>query len=300
MVIRPIELADADQIDAMLHDLRPYNVSPPGLRRRRLEQSLADPRCAGWVAESDGELIGWGTVTPTRFRDAPETFQAGVIVRPEYRRQGIGSALADLIKEHLGTQTVRELHTMADTEGVGFAVARGGVAGDVTRLSGARLDNLPEQPAVPAGTSIVPLTELDPQDVHPLFAATVREIPGFEDGDISYDGFLNSIWDVASGNSRELGAAALVDGTVRSMTLVVRDRTSLWTNLTVTSPEYRGRGLSRLVKWFSLSWAAEHGCTMAYTANSTENAPMLAVNTWFGYQPAASATMITWRGDTDL
>ncbi|WP_405057117.1 GNAT family N-acetyltransferase [Kribbella sp. NBC_01505] len=300
MLIRPSELADADQIGAFLQTLRPYVVMPPGATRSRLEKVLADDRAADWVAESDGEVVGWARVAPARHQADPGEYSVSVSVHPDHRRQGIGAALVDLIRQHLAGREVRRVQAVAEGDGLAFAAFLGGVAGDVTRVAGLRLDALPPQPAVPAGTSVVPLTEVDPRDAYPVFAETLRQIPGFEQSDVSYDSFLTSTWEVGTGNCLDLGVAALVDDTVAAMTLVMRGDESLWTNLTATSTSHRGRGLAKLVKWSSLARAAEAGCTMAYTANSAQNAPMLAVNDWFGYSLAATGTTITWRGDTDL
>ena len=39
--------------------------------------------------------------------------------------------------------------------------------------------------------------------------------------------------------------------------------------------------------------AAAAGITAAYTSNDAVNAPMLAVNTWLGYQPTATERSFT-------
>ncbi|MFE7120597.1 GNAT family N-acetyltransferase, partial [Streptomyces sp. NPDC057654] len=60
---------------------------------------------------------------------------------------------------------------------------------------------------------------------------------------------------------------------------------------TGTRRAFRGRGLAKLVKARSLRLARAAGCTEAFTGNDDENAPMLAINKWFGYEPAAAE----WR-----
>jgi hypothetical protein len=47
-----------------------------------------------------------------------------------------------------------------------------------------------------------------------------------------------------------------------------------------------------VVKWAALRAAADAGLTAAYTANSEENQPMLAVNRWLGYRPVAKHTVV--------
>lgn len=50
--------------------------------------------------------------------------------------------------------------------------------------------------------------------------------------------------------------------------------------MTGTARTHRGRGLAKLVKNASLHRARATGYTEAYTGN----APMLAINKWFGYE----------------
>jgi len=53
--------------------------------------------------------------------------------------------------------------------------------------------------------------------------------------------------------------------------------------------EYRGRGITKLIKSLSLRAAADRGITAAYTANNETNAPMRAINAWLGYEYVGSA-----------
>ncbi|MBM0224834.1 hypothetical protein [Micromonospora sp. ATA51] len=64
-----------------------------------------------------------------------------------------------------------------------------------------------------------------------------------------------------------------------------RDR--YWSGMTGTRRAFRSRGLAKLAKNDSLHLARAAGYTAAFTGNDTENAPLLAINTWFGYRPTA-------------
>lgn len=60
---------------------------------------------------------------------------------------------------------------------------------------------------------------------------------------------------------------------------------------TGTRRAFRGRGLARTVKHDSLTRSRAAGYREAFTGNDADNAPMLAVNRWFGYEPFLSE----WR-----
>ncbi|MFB6718822.1 GNAT family N-acetyltransferase [Kribbella sp. NPDC056345] len=302
MPLRATVVADADELGALFALVRPYIVLPPGATQRGLERAATDERVRGWVYEQDGVIVGWGRVTPADFRTQADAYQGMLIVHPDHLGQGIGRALADLMQEHLHAHGAKRLDVLTEGPGgLAFAVARGGVPGEAARVASVRLDELPAAPDVPAEVTVRRLSELEPQDVHPVYAETVLQIPGFEEGyDVSYDAFLANAWDPARGNQLELGAAAVVAGKVVGVSLVHRADDRLWTNLTATSASYRGRGLAKILKWSSLSWAAEAGCRVGFTQNSPRNAPMLAVNEWLGYREAATGTAVTWSVESDL
>jgi GNAT superfamily N-acetyltransferase len=83
---------------------------------------------------------------------------------------------------------------------------------------------------------------------------------------------------------------AIVDGVAVAGTFVEADLATgrSWSGFTGVLREHRGRGLAKLVKSVSLRRAVATGITAAYTSNDGENAPMLAVNTWLGYQITAA------------
>src|SRR5713101_1384178 len=61
-------------------------------------------------------------------------------------------------------------------------------------------------------------------------------------------------------------------------------RGDVWTGYTCTDPGYRGRGLARGIKLQTLAQAVELGVPLVYTANDSENAPMLRINETLGYR----------------
>ena len=61
-------------------------------------------------------------------------------------------------------------------------------------------------------------------------------------------------------------------------------RGDVWTGYTCTDPGYRGRGLARGIKLQTLAQAVELGVLLVYTANDSENAPILRINETLGYR----------------
>ncbi len=90
----------------------------------------------------------------------------------------------------------------------------------------------------------------------------------------------------------DLSVAALYEDQIVAFTLGHGDRTRIWSKMTATMPEYRGRGLAKLVKSAALHRAAAAGVQGAYTANYDGNAPMLAVNEWLGYDRVATHAVL--------
>ncbi|GAA1677362.1 GNAT family N-acetyltransferase [Kribbella yunnanensis] len=299
MPLRTTVVSDADALGELFALVRPHVVLPPGATQRVLERT---ERAGSWVFVQDDVIVGWGRVAPAEYRTQADAYQGTLMVHPDHRGQGTGRTLADLMQEHLRAHGAQRLDVMTEGDiGLAFAVARGGVPGEKARVASVRLDELPAAPDVPADLTVRRLSELEPQDVHPVYAETVLDIPGIDGGfDVSYDAFVAHAWDPARGNQLDLGSAAVVDGKVVGVSLVQRAGARLWTDLTATSTAYRGRGLAKILKWSSLTWAAEAGCTVGYTQNSPRNAPMLAVNEWLGYQETATGTAVTWRVESDL
>jgi GNAT superfamily N-acetyltransferase len=67
---------------------------PPALHtndedRAHVAGKLAEPDVEVWVAEADGEIVGYAQCTPT--------FLDGLYVTPERKGQGIGSLLLDVV-----------------------------------------------------------------------------------------------------------------------------------------------------------------------------------------------------------
>jgi hypothetical protein len=141
-------------------------------------------------------------------------------------------------------------------------------------------------PEVPSGVEVVSLDNIGPEAAHAIDEVAFLDEPGdVPGGAIGFQEFLDRFWN-SPDLDRQLSVAAVVDGVPAGTTLLeVNPQTRrAYTSGTCMLREYRGRGLTKLMKSVSLRRAAEAGVVAAFTCNDYSNAPMVAVNDWLGYK----------------
>ena len=115
LLIRQATAADLDAINAIynyfvLHSTCTYQMEPETAVDRRAWFDHHGPEHPVVVAEMDGEILGWGSLSPFHSRAAYcHTVENSVYVRPDAHRQGIGSSLLkDLIvrAREIGHRTI--------------------------------------------------------------------------------------------------------------------------------------------------------------------------------------------------
>jgi GNAT superfamily N-acetyltransferase len=247
-----------------------------------------------WLAEEDGEVVGWATAGLNHESSEPGAAWAGVSVHPERRRRGIGGALFEAVEEHLRAVDARRVGSGGDDSEATerFAVARGFHRTLSQRISGLDPRALPPPPEPPRDVELLPFSAFadDPRPVWRLDVETSADIPLDQPiEDVRYDEWLALYWRMP-GLDLDTSLVAVVDGEPAAFTMVRLDPDSgrAETNMTGTLRSYRGRGLALLVKQHSLAGAAGRGVTLALTENDESNAPMLAVNARLGYRPTSA------------
>ncbi len=224
-----------------------------------------------------------------------------VEVLPTAQGRGVGSqifqfALDQLVEHHAESVRayVREDHLGARA----FAAHRGfretGVADRPSRLevrcAKTETSRKVAERVLQEGVRIATLEELgETEDVlrriHALENETYPDMPASgERTSTPYDEWRrvqveegerpNTVW-VAIDRGRVVGVARLKP----------RPGRSAFNTYTGVARSHRGRGIARALKHCQIEWARRHGVNYLFTENEVSNAPMLRINTDFGYQP---------------
>lgn len=270
----------------------PFMLVTPELLAWEAEHSPAEAHYRLLVAELDGRVVG--TARTGLFFDNPEPGKAycNLYVHPDATGRGAGSALLAAAEEHLAGLGARSVYAWAleDGHSVAWAGRRGYEPRRRARFLRLDLAALPPETAPPAGIALRTAADFadDPRPLYELDAAVSLDEPGeVEREPMPYKAWLAAHWE-RPGLDRALSVVAVADGAPVAFSLARTDgRGRYMSAMTGTAREWRGQGLARLAKSRSLHLARAAGCREAFTGNDAGNGPMLAVNRWFGYGPAA-------------
>lgn len=253
-----------------------------------------------WLAEVDGQPVGMAQVGQYQWNYDPGRFNMNVRVVPDFRGQGIGTALYDTILTTLEPYDPAELRggTWEDqTAGVRFLAKRG--FEEKMRFSESHLD-LPSFDPTPyagllekvaaQGIKITNVTELagDPDRNRKLWELemeTVRDVPGGEEFQmltferwckdrVQQATFLPEAYVIALAGDEHIGMSCLWSDRASDM---------LYTGLTSVRREWRRRGIATALKVHALSWGKANGNSIAKTDNEVGNVGMLAINQQLGF-----------------
>lgn len=264
----------------------PFVLQSAASMRHRLEQSNPRTRKLALAAEADGEVVGFATTSLDLENSVEGAATANLIVAPEHRRDGLGSALFERLAAHwddIGATTV--IGRVISDEAAAFAGKHGFTRSRVERISHVSLAKIPEVVPPAEGIVLKPLFELDSyRPLYDLDCAVINDVPADDPWEVlPYDE-----WKQQYTKDPRMDADSTVlafDGdTAVAVAWLERVGTRVWSGLTGTHRDYRGRGLAKAVKTAALHRARDRGAVDAYTNNDATNAGMLAVNTWLGYR----------------
>jgi GNAT superfamily N-acetyltransferase len=292
MRIRVMTADDAEAVSRLRRETYSYSVMSPAYIRHQLTTRSPAERHLGLVVEDDGQLVGMGTAGLNVWTSEPGQSEMAIQVHPSHRRRGIGSALAERLHGHLSEVGALRIRTFATPSGLPFAVGLGYEPSREMHYSGVDPRVLPQQPPVPDGIRIATLDTLEPRQVFVADTTATLDEPSDSPMDsVDYDEWVKEIWESPS-SDKTLSVAALAGDEVACFTVVAADGDRAWSDMTGTIPQYRGRGLAKLVKSVALRRCARAGIVGAFTSNDDANKPMLAINDWLGYRRIETQTSL--------
>lgn len=227
-------------------------------------KSLTGIEIAWFTGLLDGRPVGLAAACPLPF--ATGGYGVGAVgVRPEARRQGVGTALFEA-----AVDVVR-----GRVPGIQLNHAADSADGAAAAATGVRIEPLP------------PLADIDDEAWHDLYVfvdARYKESPDAVGGDgLPYDEFRAMVkqpWMLATARDES--------GDYLGVTLVM-DHRAKRTARTPSSPgvvaEARGRGIASALKCHQALLMADQGLTSLTTQNMEGNAPILAANRTLGFVP---------------
>ncbi|MEV3930895.1 MULTISPECIES: GNAT family N-acetyltransferase [unclassified Streptomyces] len=295
ILVRDFLPADGEAWVRVRRAALPYMVTTPEQVLSDLADAHPDRRYRLLVAEEDGEVIGTAQVGVSHESPVPGQGFCNPYVHPDRRGRGAGSLLTRAGEEHLAAAGATAVYTWVLDEPANRAFA--GKRGYAPRRQAhfLRLDlanrPLPPLPGLPAGVALLTAADFE-DDPRPLFEAdaeTTADEPSDSPVEFSdYENWLATTWR-RPGFDRALTTVVTVDGQVAAFSAAETDGlTRYWSAMTGTLRAFRGRGLAKIAKNNSLHRARAAGYTDAFTGNDAGNAPMLAVNRWFGYEICAT------------
>ena len=122
-MISPASLDDAARVAALFNAAFDDRLITVAGLRYRMASGRPEERTQYWRAEHKSELVGWALGGLDAFAPVRTAGFAGIVVHPAYRREGIGSALWDVVSAHLGEIGARRIvvHSRADDDSTAFA-----------------------------------------------------------------------------------------------------------------------------------------------------------------------------------
>ncbi|MFI9821889.1 GNAT family N-acetyltransferase [Streptomyces sp. NPDC052013] len=293
--LRPEVRADAEGFSRVRRLAIPFMLSTPESVLHNLTHSHPDAHFTQLVAEEDGEIIGTAQVGLAHDSPEPGQGNANIYIRPDRTRRGAGTLLARTAEERLAALGARKIYTWVLDEPANraFAERRGYRASRSAYFLRLDLANgtLPPLQDPPPGVELRTGADFagDPRPVFELDAEVTSDEPGDIDTEFTdYEAWLEETW---RHPLLDLGltTVAVVDGRPAAFTAAYTDGAGRYgTAMTGTARAHRGRGLAKLAKNASLHRARAAGYTEAFTGNDTGNAPMIAINKWFGYEVCAT------------
>ena len=240
------------------------------------------------LAELDCELAGSGYVDRSQIRTR---FGLAPRVLPEFRRQGVGTAILRELAAHAERFDVAEISTLVDDEGSRAFAERFGFV-EVDRQV-EQVKTLAEETAgvLPDGIEVATVAERPEllREAFPLATEGYADLATDGPVEVSLEEWLREEATLPAGSF-----VALADGEIVGYSGLMRhDNAGVAEDgLTVVRRDWRRRGLALALKRLELAWAAENGLREVVTWTQRGNEGMRRLNEQLDYAyRAVSVTM---------
>ena len=259
-----------------------------------------DVKSAWILAYLDDEPTGCGVGRPSSVAGSQYSMAR---VLPEFRRQGVGSALLLELSEHArrsGSTSLWGRVREDDSESMGYAQRRGfeEVGRDLqVVLDLASIDPSPEPPA---GLEIVSIAER-PDLIQAVFEVETEVAPdmpippGQSHKPMTFERWSNFYLE-GPGAMPEALVVALVEGEVVGYAGMRRRGSTSRTGenmLTAVRRPWRRRGIATALKLAQIERARLAGIEQLFTTNDETNAGMREVNRRLGYKPLPAEIIVS-------
>jgi GNAT superfamily N-acetyltransferase len=318
--IRPLTNAESDNAARCAVHNAVFPSAPTTIEQLKYWDEWWDPkyRRQSFLAEVNGVPVATASYAEWVWWYEPGRYVLDIQVHPGYRRQGIGAALYDRMRQRLADEQPKGRILMCkcyedQPESVRFIAKRG--FPQTGRDAKSRLDVLAFDPQRFAdicegvrrqGIEIVAYPELVKRDpnchrkCYDLTWASIQAMPAtgqrtrqsfeqylqqtFEDPKNIPDGYF-----IALDGSRYVGESSLYDE--------YEDAEHLGVGYTGVIPEYRRRGIATALKVHCIQYAKEHGAKSISTGNDETN-PMYQINLRLGFIPLPGELLFELKLDT--
>lgn len=304
--LRPFEDADYENLAVLLSISFPEY--PLTADEMRTHDKMRDPKCkwGAWVAEASGQLVGTVEWSQNSFAYHPQKFRLNLMVHPDWRAKGIGTALYDQTMQDLEPfdpvaikASVREDWPAS----VAFAAKRGFVEEmrhwesnlDVSAFDGSQFDAAGAK-AQENGIAVWTHAELSerPDHLRRLYELTetvARDVPSTDaPTGLEYEQWLKYM--EMPGFLPDATFVALDSGGnyvgFSNLFASEADPDHLQTGLTGVRRENRRQGIALALKLRAVEFAQARGAKKIRTSNESNNRGMLSINEALGFakQPA--------------
>jgi GNAT superfamily N-acetyltransferase len=261
------------------------------------------PKCKyrRWMAETDGDVVGFGSYGQSIWDYHPQRFYVNVEVSPHHQRQGVGAALHDQIMAGLQPFEPRVLRADAFTnlpQGFRFLQERGfyeAFRETPVHLVIASFEPSPyaavESGLLGKGISIKTVRELEPDPgrdhkIYDLYWEVTEDVPQ-EDTRIERQGFeewakwalhdptlLHDAYFIAVRGDEYVGLSEWGQDS---------DNHVLQGGLLGVRRRYRKQGIAQALQLRAIAYAGEHGYPVLKTCTAVHNWPMQALFNRLGF-----------------